>query len=371
MKFHDIANVFPMLPQAELAALAADIKANGLHHPITTLDGKVLDGRNRYSACVLAEIEPRFEEYTGDNPLAFVISENIARRHLNESQRAMCAARLANMGEGRPGKTTPIGVVSQPASAELLNVSCRSVQRANTVIENGVPELVAACDAGQVAVSVAAKIADLPKSEQKAIAKRIKNGDKPADAIREVKREEKRAELDNIAAKEVKATEGVFDVIVIDPPWPMQKIDRDVTPTQVEFEYPTMTIEKISAQPIPCADDCHVWLWTTQRFLPQAFVILEAWGLTYVCAFVWHKPGGFQPFNLPQYNCEFAIYARKGAPQFLDTKDLPLCFSAGRGAHSEKPEEFYAMVRRVTAGRRLDMFNRREIEGFETWGNEA
>ena len=108
----------------------------------------MLDGRNRYVACELAGIDPRFEEFTGGDPLAFVISENIARRHLNESQRAMCAARLANMGEGRPGKTTPIGAVSQPASAELLNVSCRSVQRAKTVIANGVPELVALARVG-------------------------------------------------------------------------------------------------------------------------------------------------------------------------------------------------------------------------------
>jgi len=193
--------------------------------------------------------------------------------------------------------------------------------------------------------------------------------------IREVLAEQKRAavieNLENIERKEAAAIEGVYDVIVIDPPWPMQKIEREVAPNQTAFDYPTMSEAELSELKIPAADNCHIWLWTTQKFLPMALRLIDTWGFKRICDFVWHKVGGFQPFGLPQYNHEYAIYCHKGAPVFIDTKDFKTCFNAERGAHSEKPEAFYEMVRRVTAGRRLDMFNRRRIEGFDGWGKEA
>jgi len=168
-----------------------------------------------------------------------------------------------------------------------------------------------------------------------------------------------------------KTPRGKYDAIIIDPPWPMKKIERDERPNQADFPYPTITEDELSALVLPSADNCHLWLWTTHKFLPMAFRLLPTWGFGYICTFVWHKPGGFQPIKLPQYNCEFALYARKGSPTFSSTKDFPVCFNAPRGEHSEKPGEFYDMVRRVTQGKRLDMFNRRKISGFKGCGNET
>jgi N6-adenosine-specific RNA methylase IME4 len=167
--------------------------------------------------------------------------------------------------------------------------------------------------------------------------------------------------------------EGKFDCIVVDPPWPMEKIERDVRPNQVGFDYPTMTEEELADLDIGsfAADDCHLFCWTTQRFLLAAFRLLEGWDFRYVCEFVWYKPGGFQPVGLPQFNCEFALYARLGTPRFISTKEFFTCFEAPRREHSRKPDKFYDLVRRVTAGPRIEVFSREKREGFAQYGNET
>ena len=165
-----------------------------------------------------------------------------------------------------------------------------------------------------------------------------------------------------------------YNVVVIDPPWPVKKIKRKVAPNQVDMDYKTMNLKDIAAIKPPMAKEgCHLFLWTTQKYLPSALDIIKKWGCRYILTFVWHKPGGFQPFGLPQYNCEFVVYARYGSPpKFSSLKAFPACFNGKRGAHSEKPEEFYSMIRRVTEGcTRLDMYNRRQIEGFDGWGDES
>ena len=86
-----------------------------------------------------------------------LVSLNLHRRHLNESQRAMVAAKLATMVEGRPSETRPIGLVSQDNAAEMLNVSTRSVKRAKAVQESGDASLIADVESGEVTVSAAAK----------------------------------------------------------------------------------------------------------------------------------------------------------------------------------------------------------------------
>ena len=175
---HPACEIFPALGQEDLQELAEDIAVNGLRNPIVMLDGKLLDGRNRWEACKLAGVEPRFTEFNGDDPIGWVISQNLVRRHLNASQRAVVAfdllpllekeakerqrrsnsyrgnGRLASCDANRDGK----GKASEIA-AQIAKSSSRQVERVK-FISKVAPELLDQIRAGTLTVAVADKLAN-------------------------------------------------------------------------------------------------------------------------------------------------------------------------------------------------------------------
>ena len=176
-EFHPAANLFPLMTGKPFEELVADIRKNGLRKPIL-LDkqGRILDGRNRYRACLAAGVEPRFETWEDEGDLTeLALSLNLKRRHLNESQRAMVAARLAKMltsqrraslSKFAQGQLSKI----RDAAAAQINVSTRLVIHAIKVVDHGCPELVATVESGEVAVSTASALAALPADEQAKVA---------------------------------------------------------------------------------------------------------------------------------------------------------------------------------------------------------
>lgn len=163
---------------------------------------------------------------------------------------------------------------------------------------------------------------------------------------------------------------GTFSTVVVDPPWPMRKIERDVRPDQGPvLDYPVMSEAELLGLEIPAADDAHLYLWTTHRFLPLALKLTDAWGFRYQCLLTWRKNVGITPFSW-MYSTEHVVFARRGSLDLL-VNGRRLDFEAKVREHSRKPDEFYGLVRNVSPAPRVDMFARGKHEGFESWGNEV
>ena len=133
---HPYADLFPMIEGEARASFTENIRANGVLAPVVLLDGRILDGRNRYRAAQELGIECPTVEFSGTDPLAFVIAANLERRHLSTAQRAAIGAEMARMKEGRPSKQTPsndgvsVPQILTAQAAALMGVSTASIERA-------------------------------------------------------------------------------------------------------------------------------------------------------------------------------------------------------------------------------------------------
>lgn len=165
---HPFAEIFPEMTDDEFQRLCDDMRQNGQLDEIILLDNKILDGRNRYNACRVLRLEPLVKTYDKSiSPINFVISKNLERRMLDASQRALIAARLANMRQGeRTDLSQNCGKLSQADAAKMLNVSPRLVSSAAQVEANGISALTEMVERGDLSVSAAANLAQLPKGKQ-------------------------------------------------------------------------------------------------------------------------------------------------------------------------------------------------------------
>jgi ParB-like chromosome segregation protein Spo0J len=173
MDFHEAANIFP-LDEEHIGDLAKDIRQHGLQVPIERLDGKIIDGRRRYLACERAGVQPKFRDVGVSDPIAYVLSLNLQRRHLTTSQLSMCAARARKLYDQRAKERQKVRKGKQAGSTvenlpqlkdagkardevgKAFGVSGRTVDYATKVLEDGVPELIQAVDEGRMSASTAA-----------------------------------------------------------------------------------------------------------------------------------------------------------------------------------------------------------------------
>lgn len=393
LPFHPLANLFPLIEGREFDELVADVRAHGLREEIVLLDGMILDGRNRYRAALAAGVDPVLMDFNGPlaprmfaglDPLAWVLSKNLHRRHLNESQRAMVAARLANLDQGRPSdkpaNLPDLPAVKQDQAAQLLHVSERSVRTARQVQEQGAGELVEKVERGEVAVSAAAEVAKLPVTEQLEI---LRNADPRALARiarerrdlttseKKAKREAREAEL---GRKQQALPEAKFGVIYADPEWRFEVRSERGLDRAADNHYPTSDIEAIKDRDVGslAADDSVLFLWATVPMLPQALEAMAAWGFAYRSHFVWVKDRmGTGYWNRNEHEL-LLVGVRGSVPAPAMGEQFGSVIEAPVGAHSEKPDCVYELIEAYFPTLpKIELNARRARPGWARWGYEA
>ncbi len=380
LPFHPLANIFPLLGAEEIGVLSKDIAENGLQFPITLYEGKILDGRNRQTACVMANVTPQYVEFEGEDAVRFVISTNLHRRHLNESQRAMIAAKLANMPPHRPDHKSANLRTSQTEAAALLNTSRRAVQHAKKVETEAIPEVVNAVEFGTLSVSVAADLADASPDKQREV---IAKDDKKAilAASKEIRRamaEQRRAKRTEQIAEAVRHNQpldgslGTFAVLYGDPAWPYDSSESDMR--VIENHYPTMTLDEICSLDVKglAHDDAVLFLWATSPKLKEAFHVIESWGFDYRTCAVWDKEKIGMGYYFRQQHELLLVATRGNIPAPTPEHRPPSVIRSPRGEHSRKPESVYEIIEAMYPGLpKIELFARNARTGWSRWGNQS
>lgn len=378
--WHPYADLFPWIEGAAFDELKADIKKNGVLEPIVFLDGAVLDGRNRYMAARDLGIEYPRVEFDGPDALAFVIAKNLARRHLDSSQRAMVAKRLETVKHGGDRKQDASLHLDRSKAAEMLNVSARSIATAAKVMEQGAPELIQAVESGQVSVSAAADVATLPKQEQaEIVARGRKEILEAAKAIRAeeavVRREERLEKIAEISkGNSGLATDVRYPIVYADPPWRYENPPMGGTNRSIENHYPTMTLEEICAMPVAdlATDDAMLYLWATAPKLAECMQVIEAWGFEYRTNLVWDKEVIGMGYHARNQH-EILLVAKRGnIPPPEAGKQPSSVHREKRTEHSAKPAFYYEMIEAAYPQLpKIELFCRSPRHGWAVWGNQS
>jgi N6-adenosine-specific RNA methylase IME4 len=172
-----------------------------------------------------------------------------------------------------------------------------------------------------------------------------------------------------------------YATVVVDPPWPYPAGLPTFSPTgqggwdadrsRRAFAYSTMPVADITALPVGelAAPDARLWLWTTNRYLPAAFGVIEAWGFRYSTTVVWAKdPMGVGPGDPIAITTEYLLSAVRGSPGRPGKRAASSWYRWQRGSHSVKPAAALDMIEQVSPAPRVELFARAQRLGWDSWG---
>lgn len=382
---HPLAGLFPMLPDDELRLLSDDIASRGQEEPVWLLDGMILDGRNREAACALLGIDAWTKAYEGNDPLGFVLSLNLRRRHLTESQRAMVAARIVDWERGINQTTAGSANLQTREAARRLSISERAVAAAKRVRDQGVEQLSDAIRDGRISVNAGEAISFLEREaqeevlrlEEKQIVQRAKEIREKRAKLRHTVRLAHMAHVVDNGAPTAGRIETKYPVLYADPPWQFG-VRSEVTGREksAENHYPTMPTDAICALfediGAPAKRDAVLFLWATNPMLPAALRVMAAWGFSYVHHWIWDKEvAGTGYWGRDRH--ELLLIGRRGdvaAP--LPGSQPETVYRERKGRHSAKPDWFAEQIERLFPDMpRLELFCRAPRPGWHAWGYEA
>jgi N6-adenosine-specific RNA methylase IME4 len=361
----EFAALIPPLAPEEREQLERNILADGCRDPLTVWDGVIVDGHNRYEICTrhgLNFLVCDKDFANRDEAMDWMDANQLGRRNLTSDQFTLALGRRYNRTKKSRG-----GDRKSKDQIDTLNGDTA----AQLAVQHGV---------GEATVKRAAKFAEevekTPELKQ-AIAER-----KPVLQVKREIKERKREERREANRAKVAETEtpheiveigAKFATIVIDPPWDWgDEGDQDQL-GRSRPDYATMNLSQLLELPVPTLadDDCHLYLWITNRSLPKGFQMIERWGFRYITALTWVKPH-FGMGNYFRGQTEHVLFAVRGS-QPLKRKDVGTVFHAERGpdGHSSKPPEFYELVQSCSPGPFLEMFSRSNRQGWTHWGENS
>jgi N6-adenosine-specific RNA methylase IME4 len=331
----------------------------------------LLDGHNRYEICTrlglpFAVHEMRFS--SRDEAEDWIDKNQLGRRNLTADAFTLLLGRRYNRAKKAQG-----------APKGNRNRLIQSDQ--NDHFEKTADKLAAEHGVGSATVRRAGKFAEevdrTPELKQAVGERRpvIQVKRELKEQAREARREENRKKIAAVPEPEKAAAvaDAKFATIVIDPPWDWgDEGDQDQL-GRARPDYSTMTIKQLEQLDVGglADDDCHIYLWITNRSLPKGFRLLEAWGFRYITAITWVKPH-FGMGNYFRGQTEHVLFGVKGS-QPLKRKDVGTAFMAdrGTGGHSSKPSTFLDLVESCSPGPYIEMFSRSSRNGWITWGEQS
>jgi N6-adenosine-specific RNA methylase IME4 len=367
----EFKQLIPPLTKEEFKQLEDNCMKDGIREKIITWNGFIIDGHNRFEIATKWGLDYQTESkrFDSENDVKeWMINNQFGRRNLSNYQRSVLALELESVFSERAKvkemerKTTfqkyeksniePINTVKE--ISKVANVSHDTIAKVKKIEAVATPEVKAQLSTGEVSINQVYQ--DIKKEEKK------------AERIELIEQQ-----IEDIEQGLLPELEGLFDVISVDPPWPYEGENKNVTSfdsvgRRVANPYPEMSIQQIKQIEMPLMKDGVVLLWTTHKFLPDSFEILKEWGLDYKATLVWNKEkiGMGAWFRM---QCEFCIVGIKGKPYWENTTFRDI-LNEPRREHSRKPDSFFEMIEKITMGRRLEYFSREKRNGWEVFGND-